>query len=30
MAAVAASRPEVPNDKEDPVFRYGHGIALKG
>ncbi|MFJ7074799.1 glycoside hydrolase family 3 protein [Streptomyces sp. NPDC098781] len=27
MAAVAASRPDVPNDTEDPVFGYGHGLA---
>lgn len=30
MAAVAASRPDVPDNTLDPVFRYGHGIALKG
>ncbi|MET9383019.1 glycoside hydrolase family 3 N-terminal domain-containing protein [Streptomyces sp. NPDC002928] len=28
MAAVAASRPDVPNDTEDPVFPYGHGVDL--
>ncbi|MEV7281082.1 glycoside hydrolase family 3 N-terminal domain-containing protein [Streptomyces sp. NPDC093111] len=28
MAAVAASRPDVPNDTEDPVFPYGHGLEL--
>ncbi|MFE5816907.1 glycoside hydrolase family 3 C-terminal domain-containing protein [Streptomyces sp. NPDC056479] len=28
MAAVAASRPDVPNDTENPVFGYGHGLAL--
>ncbi|MFD4621443.1 glycoside hydrolase family 3 C-terminal domain-containing protein [Streptomyces sp. NPDC058475] len=30
MAAVAASRPDVPDDTEDPVFAYGHGVALQG
>ncbi|MFJ4778200.1 glycoside hydrolase family 3 protein [Streptomyces sp. NPDC088762] len=28
MAAVAASRPDVPNDTEDPVFAHGHGLPL--
>ncbi|MFC8506048.1 glycoside hydrolase family 3 protein [Streptomyces sp. NPDC057411] len=28
MAAVAASRPDVPNDTVDPVFPYGHGLTL--
>jgi beta-glucosidase len=28
MAAVAASRPDVPNDTADPVFPYGHGLLL--
>ncbi|MCX5331389.1 MULTISPECIES: hypothetical protein [unclassified Streptomyces] len=28
MAAVAAARPDVPDDTEDPVFPYGHGPAL--
>lgn len=28
MAAVEASRPDVPNDTGDPVFPYGHGIAV--
>ncbi|WP_229847904.1 glycoside hydrolase family 3 protein, partial [Kitasatospora griseola] len=28
MAAVAASRPDVPNDTADPVFPYGHGLDL--
>ncbi|KAA9089413.1 glycoside hydrolase family 3 protein [Microbacterium radiodurans] len=28
MAAVAASRPDVPFDTEDPLFRFGHGVAL--
>ncbi|GHH89644.1 glycoside hydrolase family 3 protein [Streptomyces capitiformicae] len=28
MAAVAASRPDVPNDTEDPVFPYGHGLDV--
>ncbi|WP_430727750.1 hypothetical protein [Streptomyces virginiae] len=27
-AAVAASRPDVPNDTHDPVFPHGHGLAL--
>jgi beta-glucosidase len=26
MAAVEASRPDVPNDTEDPVFACGHGL----
>ncbi|MEU8981050.1 glycoside hydrolase family 3 N-terminal domain-containing protein [Streptomyces sp. NPDC048309] len=30
MTAVAASRPDVPDDTEDPVFPYGHGVALQG
>lgn len=29
MAAVEASRPDVPNDTEDPVFPYGHGLTLQ-
>ncbi|MFD7814081.1 glycoside hydrolase family 3 protein [Streptomyces sp. NPDC059785] len=28
MAAVEASRPDVPNDTQDPVFAYGHGLEL--
>ncbi|MGB4135480.1 MAG: glycoside hydrolase family 3 N-terminal domain-containing protein [Microbacterium sp.] len=28
MAAVVASRPDVPFDTEDPLFRFGHGLAL--
>ncbi|GAA2781021.1 glycoside hydrolase family 3 protein [Streptomyces showdoensis] len=28
MAAVEASRPDVPNDTADPVFPYGHGLEL--
>ncbi|MFD5329456.1 glycoside hydrolase family 3 protein [Streptomyces sp. NPDC127092] len=28
MAAVEAARPDVPNDTEDPVFPYGHGLTL--
>ncbi|MFG3035986.1 glycoside hydrolase family 3 protein [Streptomyces sp. NPDC048330] len=28
MAAVEASRPDVPNDTADPVFPYGHGLSL--
>ncbi|WP_200304584.1 glycoside hydrolase family 3 protein [Streptomyces adelaidensis] len=28
MAAVEASRSDVPNDTEDPVFPYGHGLVL--
>uniref|UniRef100_A0AAU2JUR8 beta-glucosidase n=1 Tax=Streptomyces sp. NBC_00049 TaxID=2903617 RepID=A0AAU2JUR8_9ACTN len=28
MAAVEASRPDVPNDTMDPVFPHGHGLAL--
>lgn len=28
MAAVAASREDVPNDTEDPVFPAGHGLTL--
>ncbi|MFI6039504.1 hypothetical protein ACIBBD_36345 [Streptomyces sp. NPDC051315] len=28
MAAVEASRPDVPNDTRDPVFPYGHGVDL--
>ncbi|MER6344056.1 glycoside hydrolase family 3 protein [Streptomyces sp. NPDC001595] len=28
MAAVAASRPDVPGDTEDPVFPYGHGLRV--
>ncbi|GAA1919903.1 glycoside hydrolase family 3 N-terminal domain-containing protein [Microbacterium aoyamense] len=27
-AAVEASRPDVPFDTEDPLFRFGHGLAL--
>ncbi|GGN77992.1 hypothetical protein GCM10011579_060710 [Streptomyces albiflavescens] len=30
MAAVEASRPDVPDDTGDPVFPYGHGAALRG
>ncbi|MFF1676786.1 glycoside hydrolase family 3 protein [Streptomyces sp. NPDC058256] len=29
MAAVEASRPDVPNDTEDPVFAYGHGLEVQ-
>ncbi|MFE5772599.1 glycoside hydrolase family 3 protein [Streptomyces sp. NPDC056485] len=28
MAAVEASRPDVPNDTVDPVFPYGHSLSL--
>ena len=28
MAAVEAARPDVPNDTEDPVFPYGHGLDV--
>ncbi|MEU4426568.1 hypothetical protein AB0F81_38600 [Actinoplanes sp. NPDC024001] len=28
MAAVEASREDVPNDTEDPLFPYGHGLCL--
>ncbi|MFD9033378.1 glycoside hydrolase family 3 protein [Streptomyces sp. NPDC059567] len=28
MAAVAAARPDVPNDTADPVFPHGHGLSL--
>ncbi|MFJ3666361.1 glycoside hydrolase family 3 protein [Streptomyces sp. NPDC090106] len=28
MAAVAASRPDVPNDTADPIFPYGHGLTV--
>ncbi|MEU8764490.1 glycoside hydrolase family 3 N-terminal domain-containing protein [Streptomyces sp. NPDC048659] len=28
MAAVEASRPDVPNDTADPVFPYGHGLEI--
>jgi len=28
MAAVAASRPDVPFDTIDPLFRFGHGLSL--
>ncbi|MEU7018367.1 glycoside hydrolase family 3 N-terminal domain-containing protein [Streptomyces sp. NPDC046385] len=28
MAAVEASHPDVPNDTEDPVFPYGHGLEI--
>ncbi|MER8047931.1 glycoside hydrolase family 3 N-terminal domain-containing protein [Streptomyces sp. NPDC094032] len=28
MAAVEASRPDVPNDTVDPVFPYGHGLEI--
>lgn len=28
MAAVAASRPDVPNDTEDPLFAYRHGLRI--
>lgn len=28
MAAVEASRPDVPFDTVDPLFRFGHGLAL--
>lgn len=29
MAAVEASRPDVPFDTEDPLFRFGHGLELQ-
>ncbi|MEV4686940.1 glycoside hydrolase family 3 C-terminal domain-containing protein [Microbacterium sp. LWH3-1.2] len=29
MAAVEASRPDVPFDTADPLFRFGHGLSLK-
>ena len=28
MAAVEASRPDVPFDTDDPLFRFGHGLSL--
>ncbi|MFI5802261.1 glycoside hydrolase family 3 protein [Streptomyces sp. NPDC051561] len=28
MAAVEAARPDVPNDTENPVFAYGHGLEI--
>lgn len=28
MATVEAARPDVPNDTEDPVFPYGHGLPV--
>lgn len=28
-AAVEASRPDVPFDTEDPLFRFGHGLDLR-
>jgi len=28
MAAVEASRPDVPFDTADPLFRFGHGLSL--
>jgi beta-glucosidase len=28
MAAVEASRPDVPFDTTDPLFRFGHGLSL--
>ncbi|MFT4210769.1 MAG: glycoside hydrolase family 3 N-terminal domain-containing protein [Microbacterium sp.] len=28
MASVSASRPDVPFDTEDPLFRFGHGLEL--
>ncbi|MWV49878.1 glycoside hydrolase family 3 protein [Rathayibacter sp. VKM Ac-2803] len=28
MAAASARRPDVPFDTEDPLFRFGHGLAL--
>jgi beta-glucosidase len=28
MAAVEAARPDVPNDTENPVFPYGHGLEI--
>lgn len=30
MAAVEASRPDVPFDTADPLFRFGHGLTLSG
>jgi beta-glucosidase len=30
MAAIAASRTDVPFDTEDPVFRFGHGLRYAG
>jgi beta-glucosidase len=28
MSAVEASRPDVPFDTEDPLFRFGHGLSV--
>jgi beta-glucosidase len=28
MAAAEASRPDVPFDTEEPLFRFGHGLTL--
>ena len=28
MAAVEASRPDVPFDTAEPLFRFGHGLSL--
>ena len=30
MDAVKASRPDVPFDTADPLFRFGHGLELRG
>lgn len=30
IAAVEASRPDVPFDTADPLFRFGHGLSLQG
>ncbi|MGW9631547.1 hypothetical protein ACWGST_12665 [Agromyces sp. NPDC055520] len=27
MAAIEASRPDVPFDTADPLFRFGHGLS---
>jgi beta-glucosidase len=29
MAAVEASRPDVPFDTADPLFRFGHGLRYQ-
>jgi beta-glucosidase len=30
LAAVAASRPDVPFDTAEPLFRFGHGLRFPG